>query len=146
MHSKRQYTIALFKAQMYYFMQEVSTMQPLTFGERLVLIRKRHKMTQRQLAERIGCQQSDIYRLESGLVNDPHMSRLVALAQVLQVSTDWLSGLRDTTDEVDTMPPTPLKAKRVTRAAPSPTPSRKAAIPARATARSPRPRTAAPVS
>src|SRR6266853_618427 len=50
MHSKCQYTIALFKAQMYYFMQEVSTMQPLTCGERLVLIRKRHKMTQRQLA------------------------------------------------------------------------------------------------
>jgi len=80
-------------------------MQPLTFGERLALIRKRHKLTQRQLAERIGCQQSDIHRLESGLVSDPHMSRLVALAQALQVSTDWLSGLRDTTDEADTAPP-----------------------------------------
>jgi transcriptional regulator with XRE-family HTH domain len=71
-------------------------MQSLTFGERLALIRKRRKMTQRQLAERIGCQPSDIHRLESGLVRDPHMSRLVALAQALQVSTDWLSGLRDT--------------------------------------------------
>src|SRR5712691_3870123 len=98
-------------------MQEVSTMQPLTFGERLALIRKRHKMTQRQLAEHIGCQQSDIYRLESGLVNDPHMSRLVALAQALQVSTDWLSGLRDTTDEVDTTPPAPSQSTRAPRAA-----------------------------
>ncbi len=107
---------------MYYLMQEVITMQPLTFGERLALIRKRRKMTQRQLAERISCQQSDIYRLESGLVSDPHMSRLVALAQALQVSTDWLSGLRDTTDEADPTPPAPpLTTKR------------------------PRPRTAAPV-
>src|SRR2546425_12961486 len=97
---------------MYYLMQEVITMQPLTFGERLALIRKRRKMTQRQLAEHIGCQQSDIYRLESGLVSDPHMSRLVALAQALQVSTDWLSGLRDTTDEADTAPPTPPPPKR----------------------------------
>jgi transcriptional regulator with XRE-family HTH domain len=89
---------------MYYMKQEVINMQPLTFGERLALIRKRRKLTQRQLAERIGCQQSDIHRLESGLVTDPHMSRLVALAQALQVSTDWLSGLRDMTDEADTTP------------------------------------------
>src|SRR3989442_3270609 len=80
-------------------------MEPLTFGERLALIRKRRKLTQRQLAECIGCQQSDIHRLESGLVTDPHMSRLVALAQALQVSTDWLSGLRDMIDEADTPPP-----------------------------------------
>ncbi len=93
-------------------------MQPLTFGERLALIRKRRKLTQRQLAERIGCQQSDIYRLEAGLVNDPHMSRLVALAQAVQVSTDWLSGLRDTTDEADTTPPAQPRAKRAPRKAP----------------------------
>src|SRR2546422_2824905 len=99
---------------MYYLMQEVLAMQPLTFGERLALIRKRRKLTQRQLAEHIGCQQSDIHRLESGLVTDPHMSRLVALAQALQVSTDWLSGLRDMTDETGIVPPVQPKppAKR----------------------------------
>jgi transcriptional regulator with XRE-family HTH domain len=114
--------------------QEVSMMQPLTFGERLTLIRKRRTMTQRQLAERIGCQQSDIYRLESGLVHDPHMSRLVALAHALQVSTDWLSGLRDSTDGADTAPPAPPKATRTPRKAavvqaqepaPAPAPSKK---------------------
>jgi transcriptional regulator with XRE-family HTH domain len=92
---------------MYYLVEEVSSMQPLNFGERLALIRKRRKLTQRQLAEHIGCQQSDIHRLESGLVTDPHMSRLVALAQALQVSTDWLAGLRDLTDEADLTPPAP---------------------------------------
>jgi transcriptional regulator with XRE-family HTH domain len=90
-------------------MQEVINMQPLTFGERLALIRKRRKLTQRQLAECMGCQQSDIHRLESGLVIDPHMSRLVALAQALQVSTDWLAGLRDMIDETDATPPTQPK-------------------------------------
>ena len=84
-------------------------MEPLRFGERLALMRKRRNMTQRHLAECIGCQQSDIYRLESGLVNDPHMSRLVAIAQALQISTDWLVGLRTTLDEVDAVPPTPTK-------------------------------------
>ena len=103
---------------MYYLMQEVTDMQPLTFGERLALIRKRRKLTQRQLAERIDCQQSDIHRLESGLVSDPHMSRLVALAQALQVSTDWLSGLRDTTDEADTVPPPQPTRQRTRKAAP----------------------------
>src|SRR5262245_18981590 len=94
MHSEGQYTIALFLALVYYLMQEVINMKPLTFGERLALIRKRRKLTQRKLAECIRCQQSDIHRLESGLVTDPHMSLLVALAQALQVSTDWLPGLR----------------------------------------------------
>jgi transcriptional regulator with XRE-family HTH domain len=105
----------------YYFIKEVIGMQPLTFGERLALIRKRHKLTQRQLAEHIGCQQSDIHRLESGLVTDPHMSRLVALAQALQVSTDWLAGLRDLTDETDTTSPAqpqpPAKRPRARKAA-----------------------------
>jgi len=117
MHSECQYTIAILLALMYYLMQEVINMQPLTFGERLALIRKRRKLTQRQLAECIGCQQSDIHRLESGLVTDPHMSRLVALAQALQVSTDWLTGLRDTTDEADHTPPTPPPTRRRMRKA-----------------------------
>jgi transcriptional regulator with XRE-family HTH domain len=106
---------------MYYLIEEVIGMQPLTFGERLALIRKRRKLTQHQLAEHIGCQQSDIHRLESGLVTDPHMSRLVALAQALQVSTDWLAGLRDLTDEADPTPPAPqptTKRPRTRKAAP----------------------------
>jgi transcriptional regulator with XRE-family HTH domain len=84
-----------------------------------VLIRKRRKLTQQAVAERIGCKQSDIYRLESGLVTDPHMSRLVALAQALQVSTDWLAGLRDTADEADITPqPPPTPRQRPRKAAP----------------------------
>jgi DNA-binding XRE family transcriptional regulator len=89
-----------------------------TLGDRIRQARERVGLTQRQLAERIGCQQSDIHRLESGLVSDPHMSRLVALAQALQVSTDWLSGLRDTTDEADTAPPPQPTRQRTRKAAP----------------------------
>ena len=70
-------------------------METLSLGERLALARKRRKLTQRKLAEQIGCQQSDIHRLEAGLVLDPHASRVVALAKALHISTDWLLGLKD---------------------------------------------------
>ena len=68
-------------------------MDELSFGERLTLIRRRRNMTQGQLAALIGVAQSEIHRLEIGLTKDPHMSRVIALAQALQVTTDWLVGL-----------------------------------------------------
>lgn len=92
-------------------------MTALTFGERLALVRKRRELTQQQLAERVGCQQTDIHRMEAGLVRDPHMSRLVALALALQVSTDALAGLRDITEEV-AVPPKTAKRLRSRKAAP----------------------------
>jgi transcriptional regulator with XRE-family HTH domain len=82
-------------------------MQPLTLGERIALLRRRHRLTQQQLAARLGVAQSEIHRLERGGVKDPHMSRVVALAQALHVTTDWLVGLRDRADEADSTPPTP---------------------------------------
>jgi len=75
-------------------------MEGLTLGERIALVRRRRKLTQRTLAAQIGCQQSDIHRLEAGLVTDPHASRVVALAKALQVSTDWLLGLKAGMDEM----------------------------------------------
>ena len=75
-------------------------MELLSLGERVALARRRRKLTQRKLAAHIGCQQSDIHRLEAGLVTDPHASRIVALAQALQVSTDWLLGLKAGMDEM----------------------------------------------
>ena len=68
-------------------------MDDLTLGERIMLQRRRHNMTQTQLAAIIGVQQSEIHRLETGLTKDPHMSRIVALAKAFNVTTDWLVGL-----------------------------------------------------
>ena len=53
-------------------------MQALSFGERLALIRKRRKMTQKRLSDAIGCQQSEMHRLEGSLVLPPHCSRRLA--------------------------------------------------------------------
>jgi transcriptional regulator with XRE-family HTH domain len=55
----------------------------------------------------IGVAQSEIHRLETGLVRDPHMSRIRALAQALHVTTDWLVGLQDSADTNDRTPPAP---------------------------------------
>jgi len=74
-------------------------MEMLSLGERIALARRRRKLTQRQLAEQIGCQQSDIHRIEAGLVTDPRAGRIIALAKALQVSTDWLLGLKAGMDE-----------------------------------------------
>jgi transcriptional regulator with XRE-family HTH domain len=68
-------------------------MDDLTLGERVVLMRRRRGMTQGQLAAVLGVGQSEIHRLETGLVKDPHASRIIALAQALRVTTDWLLGL-----------------------------------------------------
>ena len=80
-------------------------MEPLTLGERIALMRRRKGMTQQELADQIGVRQTEIHRLEKGVVKDPHMSRVKALAQHLQVTTDWLMGLQDRADEGDPTPP-----------------------------------------
>jgi transcriptional regulator with XRE-family HTH domain len=60
----------------------------MTFGERLA--RRRCKLTQKALAERLGVAPSEMHCLERGLVQDPHGSRVVALADALGVTTDYL--------------------------------------------------------
>ena len=60
------------------------------FAERLLLARRRKGLTQRALAAMLGIAPSDIHRMERGIVLDPHASRIVALAEVLDVTTDYL--------------------------------------------------------
>ena len=67
-----------------------TTLTEMTFGERLALARRRRKLTQKALAERLGVAPSEVHRLERGLVQDPHGSRVVALADALGVTTDYL--------------------------------------------------------
>lgn len=47
--------------------------------------RRRKKLTQAQLAERIGKPQSFISKLESGTINDPAISDVVALGRELEI-------------------------------------------------------------
>ncbi|MEN7529299.1 helix-turn-helix domain-containing protein [Cupriavidus sp. DL-D2] len=65
-----------------------------TFSERLRLARKERGMNQEVLAQRTGIERSHISHYETGL-NTPRLPSLIALAQVLDCSTDWLCGLED---------------------------------------------------
>jgi len=67
---------------------------PTEFGERLAAIRKARGLTQVQLAEAAGTSQRAIsyYETEAGF---PPMPAVVALADVLQVSTDELIGIEE---------------------------------------------------
>ncbi|MBF0625182.1 MAG: helix-turn-helix transcriptional regulator [Magnetococcales bacterium] len=72
----------------------VATPNPLpqgprdTLGQRVYLARKRVRLTQQQLAERIGTRQSAIQKLENGVIRRSRM--LIPLAQVCGVDPIWL--------------------------------------------------------
>ena len=66
----------------------------IKMGEKLRLLRKEHKFTQKQLAERIGVAISAVSSYESG-VRFPTYDTLIKLARIYHVSTDYLLGLTD---------------------------------------------------
>lgn len=60
-------------------------------GERIRERRKNQQMNQQDLSERTGLTQSQISRYENG-DNEPTGDALVALADALNTTTDWLLG------------------------------------------------------
>ena len=62
--------------------------------ERLRLIRKQQKLTQRELGQLCGFGINQINRFESG-AREPIASNLMKIAHVLGVSIDYLVGLTD---------------------------------------------------
>ena len=62
----------------------------MTFGERLVALRKARKITQEELAEKIGVSRTSICKYEGNLV-EPRLITLICLASVLGVSIDYLA-------------------------------------------------------
>lgn len=73
--------------------------QPTDFGERLAAIRKARGLTQVQLAEAAGTTQRAIsyYETQAGF---PPVPAVIALAQVLKVSTDELMGIEEPTSDL----------------------------------------------
>lgn len=67
---------------------------------RLKARREQLGYTQDELAELINGSQKQIWRYESGN-GFPSVETLVALAKVLETSTDWLLGLTDVTKPVE---------------------------------------------
>lgn len=62
--------------------------------DRLKAVREQRQLTQRDLANRVGISDQQIYRYESGS-NEPTADILTRISQELEVSSDFLLGLVD---------------------------------------------------
>ncbi len=67
----------------------------MDFGEKLKLLRKGQKLTQQQLAERIGVAKSVVSYYESGN-RFPSYDVLIKIANVFHTSTDYLLDMEKT--------------------------------------------------
>lgn len=65
----------------------------VNFGERLKKLRIDNKMTQTQVADRVGVATSAISSYESG-VRLPSYNVLIKLSRLFHVSTDFLLGIK----------------------------------------------------
>ena len=65
----------------------------MTLGERILILRRRLKMSQRDLAQAAGLAKNTIARLEQGSVKDLSGKTVVQVARALQVRTDVLLGV-----------------------------------------------------
>jgi len=77
-----------------------------TIGERIMLIRRRRGLTQRELAALAQMATTALHRLENG-VQSVYAECLATLARVLNVSADYLLGLRNTAALLGATPPVP---------------------------------------
>ena len=64
------------------------------FGKRLKELRLEVGLTQKELAEKLNCDQSMIARWES-CKNEPTESNIIKVAKFFEVSSDYLIGLSD---------------------------------------------------
>lgn len=73
----------------------------MEFAERLKILRKQVKLTQAQIAEKLDISQQAYASWERG-AKKPTQENLVKIAQILNVSVDYLVGNSDNTeDELD---------------------------------------------
>lgn len=63
----------------------------MMISERINELRKENNLTQKQLAEKVGCNQSMIARWEKGDC-EPTAGAILKLAEVFGCSTDYLLG------------------------------------------------------
>lgn len=67
----------------------------MTLGERIALLRRRHALTQQQLARAAGLNITTLARVERGETHDLCGQRIAALCCVLDCSSDFLLGLSE---------------------------------------------------
>jgi transcriptional regulator with XRE-family HTH domain len=66
-----------------------------TLGERLLIMRRRRNLTQRELATAAELNTNTIARLEQGNLKDLGGQSVAKLARALDTSTDFLLGLTE---------------------------------------------------
>ena len=71
---------------------------PSTTRERILDLMKEQHMTQKDLAERIGCARSTLGRFLSGETDQIGDENIIRIADVFRVSSDFLLGLTDMPD------------------------------------------------
>lgn len=64
------------------------------FQERLIIERKQNNLTQRDIANSLGITQPSYIRYENGK-SEPTLENLVKLAEIFDVSVDYLLGRTD---------------------------------------------------
>jgi transcriptional regulator with XRE-family HTH domain len=69
--------------------------EPSILGERVLLSRRRARLTQKALAEAVGVSITTISRLEEGHTHLVNTGTLERLSRALRVSADYLLGLSD---------------------------------------------------
>ena len=70
-------------------------MQEPIIGERMRTLRQRQGISQADLARALGASINAINMIERGQVTAPHIKRLMAMADLFEVSLDYLVGLTD---------------------------------------------------
>jgi transcriptional regulator with XRE-family HTH domain len=66
-----------------------------TLGERIRALREHRGMSQSALARELNASINAINMLEMGRITDPHVMRLVAIADLFNVSLDYVVGRTD---------------------------------------------------
>lgn len=70
-----------------------------TFGERILILRRRNDLTQRELAKMAGINSNTLARVERGEVKDLAGQSIARLARALGCSGDYLLGLTKEEEE-----------------------------------------------
>ena len=74
----------------------------MSFGERLKNLRLERRLTMQEVAFKIGLAKSSYAGYEGGH-RSPPVDKLIALAKLYQVSTDYILGLTDIPDSVNSL-------------------------------------------
>ena len=76
----------------------------MTLGERILILRRRAKMSQSDLAKACDLTKNTIARLEQGRVKDLSGETVVRVARALQVSTDMVLGVASLDETAELLP------------------------------------------